>query len=210
MTSVRVVALNCSLKPSPQASSTDRLVGELLREVRGVSAAAGHAVVAEVVRVVDHDVRAGVEPDMGEGDEWPTVREKVLAADIVVMATPTWGGQPSSVCQRVLERLDAERFYSDDDERPHLFDKVALAVAVGKGDGAHHITGILWQSLSDLGFTIPPQGVTYWNSEAMGGTDYVDLDETPSAVAGATRTAARNGVHLAVTLQAAPYPGAHG
>ena len=73
----------CSLKPSPASSSTDLLAQQLL------DALAGHGVRGELVRVVDHDVRPGVEADMGSGDAWPGLREKVLAADIVVVATPT-------------------------------------------------------------------------------------------------------------------------
>ena len=97
---LRALALNCTLSPSPADSSTDRLLGEVLAEL------SRHGVEHESVRVVDHDVRPGVELDMGEGDVWPAIREKVMAADILVLGTPTWMGQQSSVCQRVLERLD--------------------------------------------------------------------------------------------------------
>jgi hypothetical protein len=48
-----------------------------------------------VVRVVDHDVKPGVQVDMGDGDEWPAIQEKLLAADILVFATPTWVGAPT-------------------------------------------------------------------------------------------------------------------
>src|SRR5689334_7852218 len=93
------LVLNCTLKPSPAASSTQKLADAVLAE---------HDVTGESVRVVDHDVKPGVEADMGDGDAWPEIRDKVLAADILVFATPTWMGHPSSVANRVLERLDAE------------------------------------------------------------------------------------------------------
>ena len=67
-----------------------------------------HGVTGDVVRVVDHDVRPGVEIDMGDGDRWPAIREQMMAADILVVSTPTWVGHMSSVAERVLERLDAE------------------------------------------------------------------------------------------------------
>jgi multimeric flavodoxin WrbA len=198
---LRAVTLNCSLKPSAEPSSTDVLAGQLLEALRG------HGVVTgPIVRVADHDVRPGVELDMGSGDAWPRLREQVMAADILVLATPTWMGQQSSVCQRVLERLDAELSELDDQGRPLTFGKVAVAVVVGNEDGAHHISGVLFQGLNDVGFSIPAQGVTYWNGRAMETTDYRDLDETPESVATTTATVAAHAAHLAGLLRTAPYP----
>lgn len=194
------LVLNCTLSPSPAESSTDKLGQQVLDEL------ATHDVTGTQVRVVDHDVRPGVELDMGEGDEWPAIREKVMAADILVLATPTWLGQHSSVAQRVLERLDAELSETDDQGRLLTFGKVALAVVVGNEDGAHHITAILYQALNDVGFTIPAQGGTYWNGEAMHPVDYKDLDETPEATASATATSTANAAHLARLLRGDGYP----
>jgi multimeric flavodoxin WrbA len=194
------LAINCTLKPSPAESSSDVLGGQIL------TALAGHGVVGTTVRAVDHDILPGVEKDMGSGDAWPALRSQVLDADILVFLTPTWLGQHSSVAQRVLERLDAELGETDDSGRPILFDKVAIAGVVGNEDGAHHIAAILFQSLNDVGFTVPAQGSVYWNGEAMQGTDYKDLPETPEKVAQATATAARNAAHLARALRASAYP----
>lgn len=194
------LVLNCTLNPSPAASSTELLGQQVLDEL------AKHGVTGSQVRVVDHDIRPGVELDMGEGDEWPAIREQVMAADILVLATPTWMGQHSSVAQRVLERLDAELSETDDEGRQLTFGKVAIAVAVGNEDGAHHITAILFQALNDVGFTVPAQGGTYWNGEAMHTVDFKDLDETPEETASATATAARNAAHLARLLRENPYP----
>jgi multimeric flavodoxin WrbA len=155
---------------------------------------------------VDHSIAPGVKTDMGDGDEWPTLRSAVLDADILVFATPTWLGQHSSVAQRVLERLDAELSETDAAGRPILFDKVAIPVVVGNEDGAHHITGILTQSLGDVGFTIPAQSSVYWNGDAMQAVDYKDLDATPDAVAAATKTAAANAAHVAGLLRGSAYP----
>ncbi len=85
-----------------------------------LDALAEHGVDGESVRVVDHDVRPGVQVDMGDGDAWPGLREKLLAADVLVLATPTWVGHPSSIAQRVLERLDAELSETGDDGRPTM------------------------------------------------------------------------------------------
>lgn len=200
VTQLTAVMLNCTLKPSPSASSTDLLGGQVL------SALEGHGVTGQTIRVVDYDLSPGVETDMGEGDQWRRVREAVLGADILVLATPTWMGQHSSVAQRVLERLDAELSETDDEGRPILFDKIAIPVVVGNEDGAHHITGILAQSLSDVGFTLAAQCSVYWNGEAMQSVDYKDLDSTPDAVAAATKTAAACAAHLAALLRADGYP----
>ena len=195
-----VLALTCSLKPSPSPSSTDLLAQQLL------DALAGHGATGELVRVVDHDLRPGVEADMGEGDAWPALREKMLAADILVLATPTWMGQHSSIAQRVLERLDAELSDTNDAGQPRTYGKVAAAVVVGNEDGAHAISATLFQTLNDVGFTIPAGGVTYWNGEAMHTTDYQDLDQTPEKTASTTATLAANSAHLARLLRQSAYP----
>jgi multimeric flavodoxin WrbA len=194
------VALNCTLTPSPAESSTELLAQQVL------DALAEHHVTGSMVRVVDHDVRPGVELDMGEGDAWPGIREQVIASDILVLATPTWLGQHSSVCQRVLERLDAELSEKDEQGRLQTYGKVAVAVVVGNEDGAHHISAVCFQALNDVGFTIPAGGVTYWNGEAMHGTDYKDLPETPDTVTSTTKTLAANAAHLAALLAEKPYP----
>jgi len=197
---LKALALNCTLKPSPADSSTEKLAHELL------DALAAHGVSGDLVRVVDYDVKPGVETDMGDGDAWPALREQVLAADILVLATPTWMGHASSVAHRVLERLDAELSETDAEGRPSLFGKVAIVAVVGNEDGAHAISAEAYQALNDVGYSIPAQGVTYWNGEAMGQVDYKDLPKTPDATAGTTATAAANAAHLARLLAGENYP----
>lgn len=195
-----VLALNCTLKRSPDPSSTDKLAGEVLAHLAELD------VEGSMLRVADLVVHPGVSTDEGDGDAWPQVREQVMAADILLLATPIWLGQPSSVCKRVLERLDAELAETQADGRPSLFDKVAIVAVVGNEDGAHHVTAELYQALGDVGFTLPAQGVTYWVGEAMQATDYRDLPEVPEKVATTTRTAAANAVHLAGLLREGGYP----
>jgi len=197
---LKALALVCTLTPSPKPSSSELLARQVVQQLssRGVE--------CDLLRVVDHDIKSGVQTDMGDGDAWPGIRERVLEADILVLATPIWLGHPSSLAQQVLERLDAELSETDSQGRPSMFDKVALVAVVGNEDGAHHVTAQLYQGLGDVGFTIPAQGVTYWVGEAMQGTDFQDLPETPEATAGTTATAARNAVHLAAALKASPYP----
>jgi multimeric flavodoxin WrbA len=200
MSDIRALALVCTLKPGTDDSSSDLMARQVL------DALGKHDVESELLRMVDFDVRPGVEKNMGDGDQWPAVREKLLRSDILVLATPTWVGHMSSVAQRVLERLDAELSETDDSGRPSMFGKVATVAVVGNEDGAHKIIADSLQALNDIGFSIPAQGGTYWNAEAMNPRDYKDLEETPEAVATTTQTLARNAAHLARLLSTQPYP----
>lgn len=133
------------------------------------------------------------------------MRKKIMDADILVVATPIWMGQPCSVSKRVMERMDAILDDIDDEGRYPTFGKVAIVAVVGNEDGAHHVTAELYQALADVGFTIPGGSNTYWVGEAMGSQDYKDLDETPKKVAEATKTLASNAAHLAKILKESPY-----
>jgi multimeric flavodoxin WrbA len=188
------------LKPSPAPSSAELLGREVL------AALADHDVDGELVRVVDHQVKFGVSTDEGDGDEWPAIRERVMGAQILVVATPIWLGQPSSVCKMVLERLDAELSETDDQGRLRTFGKVATVAVVGNEDGAHHVTAEVLQALTDVGFTIPAAASTYWVGEAMGGVDYRDAGPKPDTTGKATKTLATNAAHLAHLLADQPYP----
>jgi multimeric flavodoxin WrbA len=130
----------------------------------------------------------------------------MLAADILVLATPIWLGQPSAVCKMVLERLDAELGETDDQGRLLTYGKVAGLAVVGNEDGAHHVTAEVYQALGDVGFTIPANAVTYWVGEAMQGVDYQDKDPRPEKTAQTTKTLAANVTHLARLLRDSPYP----
>jgi multimeric flavodoxin WrbA len=194
------LALNCTLKKSGQPSSTHLLAQQVLDELEKLGVA------GNMVRVVDRNIKPGVTSDEGEGDEWPELRRQILDADILVLGTPIWLGQPCSICKRVLERMDA--FLGETDEAGRLvsFGRIAVVAIVGNEDGAHHCTAELFQALDDVGFSIPAAGATYWVGEAMGHTDYKNLPQTPENVAQATRRLALNAVHLAALLKDNPYP----
>ena len=200
MTTLTALVLACSLKPSPAASSSEQLGREVL------SALGEHDVSGELLRVVDENVRLGVSKDEGNGDGWPHIRAKLLLADIVVLATPIWMGQPSSVAKMTLERLDAELSETDASGRPTMSGKVVLVAIVGNEDGAHHVVAEVLQAMNDVGFSVAPQACTYWVGEAMGSTDYLDLDPRPETTRGTTATAAANAAHLARLLRDAPFP----
>jgi multimeric flavodoxin WrbA len=200
MDQLKALVLTCTLKSSPSESSTELLATEIVADL------AEHDVDADLVRVVDHKVQFGVTTDEGDGDEWPGIRERMLASDILVVATPIWLGQPSSVCKMVLERLDAELGETDEQGRMLTYGKVAAVGVVGNEDGAHHVSAEVYQALSDVGFTIPANGVTYWVGEAMHGTDYKDKHPRPDKTAQTTKTMAANTAHLARLLKRTPYP----
>ena len=197
---LRALVLVCTLKPSPAESSSQLLAEQVVEQLEKLGAS------SEIVRVVDHDVRFGVTTDEGDGDAWPEIRAKLMASDILVIATPIWLGQPSSVCKMTLERLDAELGETDDQGRMLTQGKVAMVAVVGNEDGAHHVVAETLQALNDVGFTAAATASTYWVGEAMQGTDYQDLEQTPDKTASATQAAARNAVHLATLLRDAPYP----
>jgi len=200
MSTLNALVLNCTLKPAPTVSSTEKLSEEL------DAALTSHDVAAETVRVIDQQVKFGIQVDEGDGDGWPEIRRRMLAADILVIATPIWLGQPSGVCKMVLERLNAELGETDDEGRLLTYGKVAGVAVVGNEDGAHHVSAEVYQGLNDCGFTLPANGVTYWVGEAMQGVDYKDQDPRPETTEQTTRTLAANLAHVARLLKESPYP----
>ena len=197
---MRALAINCTLKPSPARSNTDVLLAVVLGKLQE------QGVDTEVVRAVDHDIKPGVESDMGEGDEWPAIREKVVTAQILVIATPTWLGKPSSVTQRVMERMDAMLGETDDDGRPIAYNRVAGVVVTGNEDGAHHVIAETAGSLIDIGFTVPGQAWTYWNKGPGPGPSFLETDEGHDWSRTTGETAAQNLFAVATALSGKPIP----
>ena len=197
---MKAVILNCTLKPSPQTSSTEALADVVITELKKGGAE------IELIRLVDLNIKPGVAGDEGEGDDWPAVDEKLKAADIVVFATPTWLGQMSSECMRALERMDAWFEETDDSGRPVAFGKVAGIVITGNEDGAHHIVATISQGLIDMGFTMPAQSWTYWHLGPGPGPDYVETDQGHDYSDRVGRNAARNLLALAKVISKDTYP----
>jgi multimeric flavodoxin WrbA len=204
--SLKILAFNCSLKSArdKDSSSTDVLLKQML------DAFAEEGATGEIVRAVDHDIKPGVTSDQGDGDAWPALRRRVVDADILVIGTPIWLGQPSSVAKRVLERMDAFLGETDDRGRMPSYGKVAIAAVVGNEDGAHHCAAEITAALTEVGFTIPSGGATYWVGEAMGDKDYKDLRKTPDWLAKWNPMLASNAAHLARLLKREAYPGIEG
>ncbi|WP_394270107.1 flavodoxin family protein [Qipengyuania sp.] len=200
---VKAIALNCSLKKSSgEKSSTDALLAVLEKKF------GKHDVsVSETLRIADYNVLPGVKSDEGEGDDWPGLRKKILAHDILIFGGPIWMGQIGSIAKRVLERMDAFLSETDDQGRMPSYGKVAVAAIVGNEDGAHGSSAQLFQALNDVGWTIPAVAACYWVGEAMGSTDFKDLKATPKKVDETAAMVAGNAAHLARLLKKSTYPG---
>jgi len=192
---VKALFLNCTLKKSPEPSN-----GEMLASVVRESLEQ-EGVETESIRLVDLDIAPGVTSDEGEGDEWPRVHEALLDAAILVVVTPTWVGRPSSVAQRMLERMDAMISETDDEERPVAYDRVAGVVVTGNEDGAHHVISEIGGALGDIGYTVPGQAWTYWNKGPGPGDEYPDTDEGHEWSASTGRAAAQNLLAVASALE---------
>jgi multimeric flavodoxin WrbA len=197
---MKALVINCTLKPSPDTSNTEALAKVVIDRLRTED------VEVTEVRAVDKNLKPGVETDMGEGDEWPPIHDALLAADILVIATPTWLGRPASVTQRVLERMDAMISETDDSERPVAYGKVAGVVVTGNEDGAHHVISEVTGALIDIGFTIPGQAWTYWNRGPGPGKSYLEDDSGHEWSKTTGETAAQNLVAVAKALAAGSLP----
>lgn len=196
---LKAVVLVCTLKTSDSSSSSEKLGSEVLAELNksGIS--------GELIRVADYNVLPGVQIDIGEADQWPEIRQKIVDAQVLILATPIWLGHPSSVTQKVLERLDAELSEKNDDGLPSMYNKVAGVAVVGNEDGAHNVCADVFQALNDIGFTIPAAASTYWVGEAKGSVDYKDLSKSPKVTSETTERMAKNVSYLAKILNINPY-----
>jgi multimeric flavodoxin WrbA len=197
---MRALILNCTLKASPETSNTEALGKVVAAKLAELGAE------VEWVRVVDHDVRPGVSSDEGDGDEWPAIRAKIVAAEILVLATPTWLGRPSSIAQRVLERMDALLSEEGPEGRPIAYNRVAGVVVTGNEDGAHHVISEVAGALGDIGFTIPGQAWTYWNRGPGPGDDYLGSNAGHEWAHATGRAAASNLHAAAIALARSPIP----
>jgi multimeric flavodoxin WrbA len=197
---MKALIINCTLKPSPEPSNTEALASV------AANALEKEGVTVEWVRAVDRNIKPGVLTDMGAGDDWPDIHARILDSEILIVATPTWVGHPSSVAQRVLERMDAMISETDDDGRPVAYNRVAGVVNTGNEDGAHHVISEIAGGLGDIGYTVPGQAWTYWHLGPGPGPNYLDDDRGHDYAAKSARTMAANLITVARALTAKPLP----
>lgn len=164
--------INCTLKRTGEISHTQGLIdiSEAIMDHNGVA--------VDVIRAVDYDIAYGVWPDMAERgwdkDDWPKILEKVLAADILVITSPIWLGEKSSVCTKVIERLYAASGQLNSEGQYAYYGRVAGCLITGNEDGAKHCAMNILYSLQHLGYVIPPQADAAWLGEAGPGPSYLD------------------------------------
>jgi multimeric flavodoxin WrbA len=169
---LRALFINTTLKRSPELSHT----GILMEVSQEIMAAQG--VTVEQLRASDYVLAPGVQPDMTrhgfEKDDWPGIYARVARADILVIGTPIWLGERSSICSRVIERLYAQSGELNDKGQYVYYGKVGGCLVTGNEDGIKHVAmGVLY-ALQHLGYTIPPQADAGWIGEAGPGPSYGD------------------------------------
>ncbi|MDL4812973.1 flavodoxin family protein [Actinomadura opuntiae] len=197
---MRALVINCTLKRSPETSNTEALAAVVEEELRA------RGVKVESIRAVDLDIPPGVQTDVGPGDPWPGIHRTLLESEILVIASPTWAAHPSSVAQRVIERMDAMMSETDDTGRPVAFNRVAGVVVTGNEDGAHHVISEITGALNDFGYTIPGQAWTYWNQGPGPGPSYLEAEKGREWSASTGRAMASNLVAVATALAEHPMP----
>jgi multimeric flavodoxin WrbA len=169
---LRAAFVNCTLKRSPGVSHTAGLMDVSAAIMRA------HGVAIDEIRAVDHDIAPGVYPDMTEHgwdvDDWPPLAERILAADILVVGTPIWLGDKSSVCTRLVERLYSMSGQLNNAGQYLYYGRVGGVVVTGNEDGVKHVAMNVLYSLQHLGYTIPPQADAGWIGEAGPGPSYLD------------------------------------
>ncbi len=172
---LKALFLNGTLKRSPERSNTDGLIeaSQLLMQKHGMN--------TEVIRTIDHDIATGIYPDMREygwsTDEWAErIFQKVLDADIVVIAGPIWLGDNSSQTKKIIERLYGNSSEQNAAGQWAYYGKVGGCLISGNEDGIKHCAMNVLYSLQHIGFTIPPQADAGWIGEVGPGPSYLDKD----------------------------------
>jgi multimeric flavodoxin WrbA len=169
---LKALFVNCTLKRSPERSHTQGLADISMEIMRR------QGVQVDVVRAIDHEIATGVWPDMTEHgwerDDWPAIFEKVEAAHILVLCTPIWLGEKSSVCTKVIERLYGNSHLLNDAGQYAFYGRVGGCLVTGNEDGVKHCAMNVLYSLQHLGYVIPPQADAGWIGEAGPGPSYLD------------------------------------
>ena len=169
------VFINTSLKRSSETSHTQTLMDV------AIAIMAAQGVKTTTLRAADLDIPPGVQPDMTEHgwdrDGWPAVQEQVMAADILVIGTPIWLGDKSSICTRVIERLYGYSGKLNDKGQWAYYGRVGGCIVTGNEDGIKHCAMNILYSLQHLGYVIPPQADAGWIGEAGPGPSYGDDDK---------------------------------
>ncbi|WP_409254101.1 flavodoxin family protein [Bacillus sp. SCS-153A] len=201
MRMIKALFLNCTLKGGKEQSNTEALIHDVIdiMDKEGVS--------SEIVRLSDYSISYGITPDAGDGDQWPEVFEKVKEADILVIGTPIWLGEKSSIATLAIERLYGASGLTNDKGQYLFYNKVGGAIATGNEDGAKQASASILYGLSHIGFTIPPNVDTYWVGEAGPGPSYIEANGNENEFTMQhAKIMAYNLIHFARILKQQPIP----
>lgn len=171
---LKVLYINCTLKKAPQKSHT----GTLMDVSKTIMV--NEKVQVDEIRLIDHEVPPGVYPDMTEHgygkDEWPIIFKRVMEADILIVGTPLWLGEKSSIFQKLIERLYGMSGETNSKGQYVFYGKVGGCIITGNEDGIKHAAmGILY-SLQHVGYSIPPQADAGWIGAVGPGPSYGDTE----------------------------------
>lgn len=200
MMKLKALFLNTSLKDSSEPSHTDALS----EEVQEIFIKEG--IDSEIIRLADYKIAYGMESNLGNGDEWPKVFQKVLAADILIIGTPLWLGEKSSIATLAIERLYGSSGETNEKGQSVYYNKVGGVVVTGNEDGAKHASASVLYALSHIGFLIPPNVDAYWVGEAGPGPSYMETDRDNAFTKKHVQMLAYNTIHLAQMLKNQPIP----
>ena len=199
---LKALFLNCTLKQSPKTSNTQAFVE------KSISIFNELGVSSEIIRVSDYDLKFGVSSDEGEGDQWPAILHKIKQTDILIIATPVWRGDRSSIAKLVAERMDG--LFSDDkneNDQYVTYNKVAGVLVDGNEDGAKKAISSILLDLTEHGFTVAVNPFSYYVGEAGPGPSYIEAKgDQHEFTNNMLLIMAQNMVHLATLLKKHPYP----
>lgn len=167
---LKAVILNCSLKDSSETSNTSALTGEVVKIFNQ------HDIDTKEIRLADYSIAYGISDDMGENDDWPKIFEDIKQAKILIIGTPVWLGEKSSIASLAIERLYGGSGLTNDKGQYLYYNKVGGVVVTGNEDGAKDASRSILYGLSHIGFTIPPNVDTYWVGEAGPGPSFIEAE----------------------------------
>lgn len=197
---LKALYLNTSLKHGDETSNTEALMQKSLDKLKNEN------VETEILRIADYNIKVGMDADMGNGDQWPGIFEKILEADIIVMGTPIWNGHKSSLATLVMERIYAQSGETAENGQSIYYNKVFGTIITGNEDGAKESGGSIQSHMANLGFTIPPNTNAYWVGDAGPGPSYIEGGQDNEFTKKQTEMLSYNLIHMAKILKANPIP----
>lgn len=171
---LKALFINSSIKKDKKGSHTQYLIDKVagIMEHEGVS--------VDQIYALDYDIAFGMIKDgqeEGQKDDWPALQKRIMDADILVIGTPIWLGEKSSVATQVIERMYAYSGDRNDKGQYIYYGKTAGCVVTGNEDGIKHCSRDILYAMQHIGYMIPPQADCGWVGEAGPGPSYGDVVE---------------------------------